>query len=692
MPVSNTPNQTTPLLLERARSFALRLSFILADDTVVNLTGGTITFTMLQPRRQGEAVVLTKNAVLVSPEIGYAVLDLQAAELDLEPAVYPYSITYIDADAFSSTVVKGEVQILSNTDPLTANVYDVSALDIELGFNNVVVTVNHLQAPTLQIGTVETVSYGTAAGAGIRGGYPHQLLDLKIPKGAPGGSQAAYDEAFGDAVAAAYAADAVIQAELDGYEASNDAVVASIIGTMATDAELAAHEADTSTHGVATVAGVTEAQAFQNKDLSHPSNVFPASLATDAELSAAIAAIPPQDTVYLADKNLIDNGGFEVVDGSSTPVGWYTFWVSGAPVRSVENVLAEVYEGAYCAKVILDEGETQRWGSNVFAVAEYQILKVRGRFKVDGTLQGMISFVSAGAADPDPDYFAAGSTFQNRQWICAAADGWKNYEFTFVVPAGDTKARVFFSYINPAASGYGTRTGRLDKTQCIPEMVAAVVKQPDIQVFTNPGGTWTKPDGAVRVHYRVEGGGGQGGGCAAAASGAHATGGGGAAGGYAEGWVDANLLGDTESITVGAGGSGAAAGANGNSGTGSAFGGWADVNGGGGGFLGPSTAAYATYAGGGGGVATIGDIQVDGQHGEPGQGSASLGLSGRGGHSHFGQGGRPSNSNAAGTSVNGNPAVGYGSGGAGALATSTGAAKAGGAGAPGLVIVETYFS
>lgn len=318
MTVMNTPNQVTPMVLERARSFALRMSFVLVDDTVVDLTGGTITFTMLQPVRKGTAVVLTKDAVLVSPDVGYAVLDLQAAELDLDPGTYPYSITYVDADAYSATVVKGEVTIVGNTDPLTANVYDALALDVQLGFDNVVVTVNHLQAPTLQIGTVETIAYGNPAGAGIRGGYPHQLLDLKIPRGAPGGTEAAYNEAFTAAVAAANAYsdsnDALLQAaldsieamatatqaELDGYEASNDAAVAavsaantatqneldsyetstdstiaSIISTMATDAELAAHAAAVNVHGVAVVVGRDEAQTLKNKNLTDLTNQFP---------------------------------------------------------------------------------------------------------------------------------------------------------------------------------------------------------------------------------------------------------------------------------------------------------------------------------------------------------------------------------------------------------------------------------
>jgi hypothetical protein len=52
-----------------------------------------------------------------------------------------------------------------------------------------------------------------------------------------------------------------IQTQLDGKQAS---------GSYATTTDLSNHEADTSTHGVATVAGLTETQTFTNKTLDNP--------------------------------------------------------------------------------------------------------------------------------------------------------------------------------------------------------------------------------------------------------------------------------------------------------------------------------------------------------------------------------------------------------------------------------------
>lgn len=52
--------------------------------------------------------------------------------------------------------------------------------------------------------------------------------------------------------------------------ATNASTLAGLDSTYATDAQLTAHEADTSTHGVTTVAGLTETQTFTNKTLTSP--------------------------------------------------------------------------------------------------------------------------------------------------------------------------------------------------------------------------------------------------------------------------------------------------------------------------------------------------------------------------------------------------------------------------------------
>lgn len=66
-------------------------------------------------------------------------------------------------------------------------------------------------------------------------------------------------------------------------------------GTLATDAEVASavstHASDTTTHGTTgDIVGTTDTQVLTNKDLSSGTNAFPATLATDAELSAHTGA------------------------------------------------------------------------------------------------------------------------------------------------------------------------------------------------------------------------------------------------------------------------------------------------------------------------------------------------------------------------------------------------------------------
>lgn len=185
--VSNSTNQLTQLLLERARSLALDLNFLTADERGdVDLTGSTITLVMKQPIRLGTATVLTKVATLTSPTTGDARLDLQALDLDLDPGIYPYSITYVDAAAFSATVVKGEAQILANTDPRVDNVYDTTALSVALRADTIKVMVNHLRPPDISIGSVTVAPFGNEPSAGFRGAYPHAILDLVLPRGATG--------------------------------------------------------------------------------------------------------------------------------------------------------------------------------------------------------------------------------------------------------------------------------------------------------------------------------------------------------------------------------------------------------------------------------------------------------------------------------------------------------------------------
>jgi hypothetical protein len=207
--------------------------------------------------------------------------------------------------------------------------------------------------------------------------------------------------------------------------------------------------------------------------------------------------------------------------------------------------------------------------------------------------------------------------------------------------------------------------------------------------FTKATYPWLR---AIRV--KCQGAGGGGGGAATTTAGQTAIADAGAAGGYAESFIT-NIAGLSASvtITVPAGGAGGTAGANnGTGGSNASFGSTVVGNGGG---PGGGTAANsninvvggATTGGGG-----TGDFVVQGRRTTNaftaigGDFQEFRSMSGGGGDSFLGAGatGRTSNGN-------GNAGINYGGGGGGAFnAQSQATARSGGAGAPGIVIVELF--
>lgn len=216
-----------------------------------------------------------------------------------------------------------------------------------------------------------------------------------------------------------------------------------------------------------------------------------------------------------------------------------------------------------------------------------------------------------------------------------------------------------------------------------------------VDVFTG-NDTWNKRAGAVSVMVELVGGGGSGGGTeATTASGtfaAAAAGGGG--GGYGRKLFSASALGSSVSVTVGAGGAAPTAGANnGNTGGTSTFS-TASATGGGGGQA--STARTIPVdvlvgTGGDGGTATGCDFAATGQVGFNGIIiGTEFRTAGQGGASGFGFGGSV-RASSAGAGNTGTTGALYGGGGSGANAGDGQAARSGGAGAPGIVIVTTFF-
>lgn len=204
------------------------------------------------------------------------------------------------------------------------------------------------------------------------------------------------------------------------------------------------------------------------------------------------------------------------------------------------------------------------------------------------------------------------------------------------------------------------------------------------QIFTTSG-TWTKPAGCRAAMVEVVGGGGGGGGTADSTTG-NACAGGGGGGQYAKKWITTGL-GESETVTIGAGGTGGTAGNNsGSAGGATSFGSHVTANGGaGGGGSNSSTGTLLNLGGAGGTGGSGGDIQIKGGAGGAGIVNGGIRIPvGVGGASHLsGQVGQTTNNV-------GTAGQAYGGGGSGAVGAGA-AARAGGNGASGVVIVWEYY-
>ncbi|BDT17805.1 hypothetical protein EC204B2_11460 [Escherichia coli] len=151
------------------------------------------------------------------------------------------------------------------------------------------------------------------------------------------------------------------------------------------------------------------------------------------------------------------------------------------------------------------------------------------------------------------------------------------------------------------------------------------------RVFTSSG-TYTPTPGTKRIRVTITGGGGGGGGCKAISNNETFFGAGGGAGG-----TIISIMTPTQNsypVTIGAGGAGGVSATNGTRGGNSVFASLIAPGGAGGGKSG-----VTNTNGGNGGVPSTGDINIIGGCGGDGQ-SGNIGVSGEGGTSYWGGGGR----------------------------------------------------
>ena len=119
--LGNSPLDVTVLRLEQAKSFSFGL-WVTLEDRTVDIVGNTLRLTVQQPPRfEGltAPIIFQQLATIEDGEKGYARFDLQAEQLNLDVDEYPYVITMVDTDGYSTAMVKGVIQILANPERLS---------------------------------------------------------------------------------------------------------------------------------------------------------------------------------------------------------------------------------------------------------------------------------------------------------------------------------------------------------------------------------------------------------------------------------------------------------------------------------------------------------------------------------------------------------------------------------------------
>lgn len=124
MALGNTPRKETNFAVEASKSFAFRMSFKDRKGPL-DLTGCAIRLVAASGSARGQVEVLNKT--IEGGPSGIVTFKLQAADLALPPGSYPYDVTLIPNSGYSTPIVKGYIEVGSNTDLEDSNVYtDVS--------------------------------------------------------------------------------------------------------------------------------------------------------------------------------------------------------------------------------------------------------------------------------------------------------------------------------------------------------------------------------------------------------------------------------------------------------------------------------------------------------------------------------------------------------------------------------------
>lgn len=141
--IGNTPRRETNIYVEANKSFAFGIHFINAvSGGDLDLTGTTVRLTASQQPHKGGTEVLNVEAAHIADVQGLVQFQFQASDLALDSGQYAYDVTMVTTQGYSVPIIKGYIEVGSNTDQDVSNTFTDIHADSEItaaiGDSNVV--------------------------------------------------------------------------------------------------------------------------------------------------------------------------------------------------------------------------------------------------------------------------------------------------------------------------------------------------------------------------------------------------------------------------------------------------------------------------------------------------------------------------------------------------------------------------
>lgn len=132
--LTNSPNGQLNAVLERRKSWGLRVHLKYSDGLPVSLTGYTLRMVVKEDEFDEDEydsnnLIVNAEAAIQAPETGEAFFSFQAAELDWEPGNYYGSLVLWTPAGYSLLLARLAIQLVANTESASMHqLYDVHGL------------------------------------------------------------------------------------------------------------------------------------------------------------------------------------------------------------------------------------------------------------------------------------------------------------------------------------------------------------------------------------------------------------------------------------------------------------------------------------------------------------------------------------------------------------------------------------